>query len=97
MTRPVIALLGALFAPFIIIAIYASLSRSPERWFTTGSDYMAIGLATLVGFVAVWSLPLKDSQRFIGLMLYLLYVPAMGALIVLALLMFVCRMYGDCL
>lgn len=94
MTRTIIALLGALFAPLIITAIYLSLSRWPERWFTSGSDYIAIGLAVLVGSVSVWSLPLKVWHRFIGLMLY---APSMGALLQLLSLGFVCAMFGDCL
>lgn len=94
MTRAIIAILGALFAPLIITAVYLTLSRWPERWFTSGSDYMAIGLAVLVGSVSVWSLPLKVWHRLIGLMLF---APSMWSLLHPLSLGFVCAMFGDCL
>ena len=53
MTRPATAALGALFGPLIITAIYLFLSRWPERWFTAGSDQLALGLAILAGLVAL--------------------------------------------
>ena len=94
MTRPATATLGALFAPLIITAIYLSLSRWPERWFTAGSDRVALAIAIMVGLIALWSLPLKVWHRVVA---SLLYVPAMGALLVLSALLFVCGMFGDCL
>jgi hypothetical protein len=94
MTRAIIAMLGALFAPLIITAVYLSLSRWPERWFTSASDNIAIGLAVLVGIVSLWSLSLKAWHRLIGLMLY---APFMWALLHLLSLAFVCSMFRDCL
>lgn len=94
MTRRAAATLGALFGPLVITTIYLSLSRWPERWFTTESDHLALGLAILAGLIALWSLPMRASHRVIA---SLGYVPAMGTLLVIAALSFVCGTFGDCL
>lgn len=94
MTRPAIASLMALFAPLLIIGIYLSLSRWPERWFTAGSDNLALVVAVLAGLIGLWWFPLKVWHRVVA---SLLYVPVMGALLFLSALLFVCGMFGDCL
>ena len=85
---------GALLGPLFVAGIYLSFSRWPERWFTPATDWAALGLAILVGLVGIWSLPMKRWKRVAATFLY---IPAMGALVGISAVVFVCSVFGDCL
>jgi hypothetical protein len=92
--RTVVATIGTLLGPLLVASVYLSVSRWPEPWFTSMTDWIALGLAILVGLTGLWSLPFNRWQRATAT---LIYVPVMGVLLGVSALLFVCELFGDCL
>jgi hypothetical protein len=88
------AIVVAVLGPLIVTCIYLALSRGPERWFTGQTDTVALSVAVASGIVGLLFIPLKPWYR---VAVILLYIPAMGALLIPLALLFVCGMFGDCL
>ena len=87
------ALLGV-FGPFVVCSVYLLLSRWPVYWGGTVIDWVALTLAVGTGVVGWILLPLRTWQKVAAI---LLYVPAVGFLVALFALMFVCAVFGNCL
>lgn len=73
--------------------VYLLITRWPERWFSSESDWIALGFALMIGVAGHLLLPWRPWQKALAI---LLYIPTMGALLFGLALLFVCGMFGDC-
>ena len=77
----------------LIVAVYLVLSRWPVRWFSSWSDYAALGIAVSVGASAIISLKVSTGSR---IAILLIYVPVALTILVYFSSVFVCGLLGDC-
>lgn len=84
----------ALVGPIVVASAYLTLSRWPVRWWSGGSDYLALALAVLVGVVGVCLVIRGTARRVIASMVYACVAVLAVAWYSLA---FVCGAFGDCL
>lgn len=89
-----LGILLSLVVPLIIATLYFIFSRWPSRWFTTESDYFALGVSLIVGVVGITNLPWSTSRKFFSI---ILYIPIATAVIGFYGISFVCMAFGDCL
>jgi hypothetical protein len=81
-------------APFAIAAAYLHLSRSLGGGASAEADWLALAVAIGAGVAGVILLRIATWQKAL---LAVIYAAAMGFLLLLFTLMFVCGLYGDCL
>jgi hypothetical protein len=83
-----------LLAPWIVAGLYLYFSRWPVRWWNTASDTAMLVAAVGFGLAGLSMLPLRRWQKALAA---LAYIPAIGALLVVFSLYFVCAAFSDCL
>ena len=86
--------IAAALAPFLAASGYLILSRWPSYKFTTFSDYAAWGGSILMGAVFVATMPIPLHQRIRWL---LIYIPVVGAVLVIYTFAFIAVVFGDSL
>jgi hypothetical protein len=84
----------ALGGPIAVASAYLTFSRWPIRWWSEGSDYLALALAVIVGVVGICLTVRGAARRIIASVVYV-------CVTLLALtwysVAFVCSAFGDCL
>jgi hypothetical protein len=91
--RAILAIASVL-GPVFVLTAYLVVSRWPERWFTTSSDYAALAVALAVGVICVWLVPVRWQWR---LAMSIANVAVMSVGLILWTLAFVCSVFQDCL
>jgi len=86
--------LAITIGPMLIVAVYLVLSRWPVRWFSSWSDYVALGIAVSLGALAIISLNITVGSK---ILLLVIYVPIVLTILVYFSMVFVCGLFGDCL
>jgi len=81
-----------LCGPLALMSVYLGFSRWPTRWFTGGSDWVALLLSVGIGLVGIGRLPIPVVARAV---LAVLYVPVAGFVLLLYSLCFVGYMFDD--
>ena len=84
----------ALFAPFIVESIYILVSRSIKLNIIGVTDWIAIVICVIAGFVGVYLLPMNLTTK-IGLSI--LYVPVVAISLFFYSFFFVCAVFELCL
>jgi hypothetical protein len=56
----------AVIVPFALMGLYLGFSRWPSRWFTEGSDYVALIACVGFGIAQVWRMPLSQKHRMVA-------------------------------
>jgi hypothetical protein len=84
----------ALGGPIVVASAYLTFSRWPIRWWSGGSDYLALALAVLVGVVGICLAVRGAARRIIASVVYACVAVLAVAWYSLA---FVCSAFGDCL
>jgi uncharacterized membrane protein len=90
--KSVFLVLGAIAAPFLLISLYLYFSRWPTRWFTSASDFIALGLSLAIGIVFLLRLPVSFGARVAAA---ICYVPILGAVLIFYSLMLVGFVFND--
>lgn len=88
------ALLAAAVTPFLFMAAYLTFSRWPDPWFTQTSDFVALGIAVLLGAAFLWRVTNRASSKVGMLVLVSLFLAFLLTGFSFA---FVCGLFGDCL
>jgi len=91
--RIALTCLGALSLPFVLVTTYLSLAGNGGQR-NGNMDLFVFALALLVGCTLVALLPFKPVAR---VALSLVYLPAIGFVLLMWALVFVCSRYNDCL
>jgi hypothetical protein len=84
----------ALAGPIVVVSLYLTFSRWPIRWWSGGSDYLALALAVVVGVVGICLVVRGTARRIIVSVVYACVAALAVAWYSLA---FVCSAFGDCL
>ncbi len=84
----------ALAGPIVVDSAYLTFSRWPVRWWSEGSDYLALALAVVVGVAGIFLFVRSAARRIIA---SVVYVCAAFVALTWYSLAFVCRAFGDCL
>ena len=94
LSRRGLLLAGAIALPLLVLVAYLIGSRTPVRWFSPWSDYLALALAIASGAICVWNLLPRSGWRYLMMVGYIL---ACAVLLSIFSLVFVCAAFGDCL
>lgn len=91
--RRFVAATAVVLGPIAVASLYLGLSRWPQRWFTPASDYIALGIAVVIGAAAVLVVAAGYWQRVLAIAVYL---PVAVAVVTIYSIFFVCLAFGDC-
>ena len=92
-TRRLVAAVALVIAPIAVTSLYLVFSRWPQRSFTVTSDYVALGIAVVVGAAALPVVVRGHWQRIVAMAVYL---PVAFAVVTVYSFFFVCIFFGDC-
>ena len=84
--------LGAVFAPFVVLSVWLLFTRWPHRVDTTISDVIALIMSVIIGGTFLAHLPLKVWMRVV---LIAVYLPLGGVLVFCYSLYFVGIIFHD--
>ncbi len=72
-------ILGATVLPFLVLSVYLCFSRWPQSWFTSTTDYLALGISMVLGLAALLGLLRRGKARLVATCTY---VPVMGVTLI---------------
>lgn len=92
--RWVASITSAIVLPIIAYSVYLTVSRWPDRWFTSTTDYVALYTALLAGAVCLVMIP---ARWFLKIGAIAVYAPAMFWFLYLYSFEYVCFAFQDCI
>jgi hypothetical protein len=96
--RTIASLLWAILAPILVVSVYLYYSRTHSKDFS--GDYIALGLAVLVGMIGVQFLGNNLGwlrKGWVNVAVQLIYICVAAGVLFVYMLSFVCTAFGACL
>lgn len=80
--------------PFVFMAGYLAVSRWPVAWFSSLTDYLAVGAGLAIGLLALHGFDWRGSVKAYVAVVYVL---AMATGLIYFSVLFVCAIFGRCI